>query len=78
MMYQVMLTFAKSQVKSIIAERLNLLGLYIFDYFDLRELIFLGQVSRVFYEIAGRKEVLNKFFPSTSKKKINKSSIMID
>lgn len=49
----------------------------IFDFFELRELIHLGRVSRVFYEFAGRKEVLNKFFPSVSKK-ISKSSIVIE
>lgn len=49
----------------------------IFDFFELRELIHLGQVSRVFYELAGRKEVLNKFFPSVAKK-ISKSSIVIE
>lgn len=68
MIYQVMLTAPKLRVLNASTERLNLLGLLIFDYFDLRELIFLGQVSRVFYDLAGRKEVLNKFFPSTSKK----------
>lgn len=49
----------------------------IFDYFELRELVNMGKVSRVFYELTGRKEVLNKFFPSVSKK-IAKTSIMVE
>ena len=49
-------------------DNLELVGLMIFDYFELRELVNMGQVSRVFYELTGRKEVLNKFFPSISKK----------
>ena len=56
---------------------LELVGLMIFDYFELRELVNMGQVSRVFYELTGRKEVLNKFFPSISKK-FSKTSIVVE
>ena len=57
------------------SENFEMIGLMIFDYFELREVIYMGQVSRVFYEFAGRKEILNKFFPSMTKK-ISKSSII--
>jgi hypothetical protein len=49
----------------------------IFDYFELREIVNMGKVSRVFYELTGRKEVLNKFFPSVSKK-LSKTSIIVE
>jgi hypothetical protein len=58
-------------------ENLELIGLMIFDYFELRELVKMGKVSRVFYELTGRKEVLNKFFPSISKK-VSKTSIIVE
>ena len=58
-------------------DNLELIGLMIFDYFELREIVNMGKVSRVFYELTGRKEVLNKFFPSISKK-LSKTSIIVE
>jgi hypothetical protein len=58
-------------------DNLELIGLMIFDYFELREIVNMGKVSRVFYELTGRKEVLNKFFPSVSKK-LSKTSIIVE
>ena len=38
----------------------------IFDYFSLREIIFLGRVCRTFYDITGHKSVLRRFLRSAT------------
>ena len=38
----------------------------IFDYFSLREIIFLGRVCRTFYDITGHKSVLRRFLRSAA------------
>ena len=55
----------------------HFLGLAIFDYFDLKELIVISRVSRVFYDFSGRREILNKFQLSAKLKK-NPTSITIE